>query len=448
MSSYFVQRTHDHLKDGQRAGLVTTNTVRQGETRNSTTEYILRNGGSITEAVSSQPWSGDAQVHVSIINWVKGEADGLKTLWLQDGETKLKLDRISGALSAEMDLIDAKDLSVNQSPKRFFQGQTPQHKKFVVSADDAKSLVGADAKSAEVLHPYLIGREIGKEAAPQRFIIDIATDDIAQAKRWRAAFEHAQQHVLPTRQAKAAAEEKNNLERREANPKAALRKHHRGFLARWWQLGYRREDMLNVLDKLDRYIAMSRVGIESRPPVFVFVDASIRPGDALQVFAFDDDYSLGILQSRWHELWFRERCSSMKIDLRYTSETVFDSFPWPQAPTEGQAVAVATASKAILDFREELAAGNDGLTLNEMYATFSEDGSNKLRQLHVALDSAVRDAYGFSDEDDILEQLLALNLSIAEALETGGPVRGPGITGLPGTRLSTGRIVSALPALI
>jgi hypothetical protein len=36
----------------------------------------------IYEAIAHQPWSGDAVVEVSIVNWLKGDCDGLKTLWL------------------------------------------------------------------------------------------------------------------------------------------------------------------------------------------------------------------------------------------------------------------------------------------------------------------------------------------------------------------------------
>jgi len=38
-----------------------------------------------------------------------------------------------------------------------------------------------------------------------------------------------------------------------------------------------------------------------------------------------------------HRRWFEERCSTMRVDLRYTSSTVFDTFPWPQAPTASTA---------------------------------------------------------------------------------------------------------------
>ena len=54
-----------------RAGLVGTNTIRQNESGEASLGYIVENGGVITEAVSTQVWSGEAAVHVSIVNWEK-----------------------------------------------------------------------------------------------------------------------------------------------------------------------------------------------------------------------------------------------------------------------------------------------------------------------------------------------------------------------------------------
>ena len=69
---YWFRRAHDELPPGGRAGLVATNTIRQNETREASLDYVLANGGTITEAVSTQVWSGEAAVHVSIVNWMKG----------------------------------------------------------------------------------------------------------------------------------------------------------------------------------------------------------------------------------------------------------------------------------------------------------------------------------------------------------------------------------------
>ena len=48
-------------------------------------DYIVSQGGTITEAVSSMPWSGEADVHVSVVNWIKGEQNGQKRLYIQEG---------------------------------------------------------------------------------------------------------------------------------------------------------------------------------------------------------------------------------------------------------------------------------------------------------------------------------------------------------------------------
>ena len=73
---YWFRRTHDELATGGRAGLVGTNTIRQNYSREGGLDYIASNGGTIHEAVSTQVWSGDADVHVSIVNWTKEEITG------------------------------------------------------------------------------------------------------------------------------------------------------------------------------------------------------------------------------------------------------------------------------------------------------------------------------------------------------------------------------------
>jgi type II restriction/modification system DNA methylase subunit YeeA len=48
---YWFRRAHDHLKSGQRAGLVGTNTIRQNYSREASLDYILAHGGTLTEGV-------------------------------------------------------------------------------------------------------------------------------------------------------------------------------------------------------------------------------------------------------------------------------------------------------------------------------------------------------------------------------------------------------------
>lgn len=69
--AYWFRLAHDQLEETGRAGLVATNSISQGKSRAASLEYVTQNGGLIHDAISSQVWSGEANVHVSIVNWMK-----------------------------------------------------------------------------------------------------------------------------------------------------------------------------------------------------------------------------------------------------------------------------------------------------------------------------------------------------------------------------------------
>jgi hypothetical protein len=186
--------------------------------------------------------------------------------------------------------------------------------------------------------------------------------------------------------------------------------------------------MLEAISGLRRYIALSIVAVESKPSLYAFVSPQIWPAASLQVFAFEDDYSFGILHSRFHRLWFEERCSTMRRDLRYTPKTVFDSFPWPQAPSDTSVARIVEVAAGLQDFRESQREA--GVPLGRQYDLLRHPGRSPLRELHEELDRAVGDAYNFSDEN-ALAQLLAVNLELSqEETKIGSHVRGPGNDGL------------------
>ena len=85
------------------------------------------------------------------------------------------------------------------------------------------------------------------------------------------------------------------------NPDAKVNQHHRNFLDKWWLLSDAREEMINGITGLPRYIASGQV---TKRPIFEFIGSEIRPNAALIVFPFADDYSFGILQSGIHWAWF------------------------------------------------------------------------------------------------------------------------------------------------
>ena len=254
-----------------------------------------------------------------------------------------------------------------------------------------------------------------------------------EAKGFKGAFERVEGTVLAAR---------INASEKGKDIAGNMRSHHKHFLDRWWKLAWDRADMLAAIRALrHRYIVCSRV---TKRPIFCFVSSEIQPGDALQAFVFDDDYSFGVLQSNAHWIWFITKCSKLTKRFRYTPESVFDTFAWPQVPGAAQIEATAEAGRAVRRIRAKALREVKG-GLRALYRILELPGANPLKDAHAALDVAVLAAYGFSAKADLLAQLLALNREVAARIEKGEAVTAPGIP--PGfrnpERLATGDCIRA-----
>lgn len=443
---YWFRRAHDHLPActaadpmSGRAGLVGTQNIRNNQSRVGGLDHVVSDG-TIIEAVDNQPWSGEANVHVSIANWAKTQDAALlpktKRLWFKveptaaakklrknEGKSATKdyelnfreVPQVNSALSDKADLSVAPALSCNTEPQRCFTGQMIGHDNFLIGDTQRAELIRKDAKTAEITFPYLNGREfLSGDGMMNRYVIDFSQRDQLQAAAYSAAFEWVMRNVLPDR-------EKNAQEGVSAG--GSMRPHHKQFLARWWQLSFPRIELMAQVEKLSRFIVCSRV---TKRPVFVFVSPKIRPGDALSCFTFDDDYSFGILQSSAHWQWFVAKCSKLTERLRYSPESVFDTFPWPQTPSTKQIEVVAAAGREVRRIRAETLTKMKG-GLRALYRTLELPGANPLKDAHAALDAAVLAAYGFSAKADLLAQLLELNRQVAGKIEAGETVTAPGI---------------------
>jgi hypothetical protein len=417
---YWFRKTHDFLEAGKRAGLVGTNTIRQNYSRVGGLDYIVQNGGAITEAVSTQVWSGDASVHVSIVNWIKGNPAVTKRLYTQIGDkvdSPWKVEEllvIPSALSSSLDVTQAKIIRCNRKPKKCFQGQSPASEGFYITAKQRGDLIREDSDSANVIFPFLIGREmLSKERLPKRFVIDFGQMNIIEAKKFRGAFRHIEDTVLVDVQKKARNEKNKSGEEGDWN----------AHLQMWWKHWRGRPELFAELKGKKRFISVSRV---TKRPIFEFVSTMIHPGDALIAFAFDDDYSFGVIHSDFHWQWFKEKCSTLKGDFRYTADSVFDTFVWPQDPSKGQVEKVAEAAVELRTLRNKILIDNKW-GLKDLYRTLDLPGKNPLKDAHSKLDEAVRVAYGMNKKDNPLKFLLDLNFQTAEKESKKLKVQGPGL---------------------
>jgi hypothetical protein len=407
-----------------RAGLVGTQNIRSNKSREAGLDNIS-NTGTIVDAVETQKWSGDAKVHVSIVNWIKSKDPKVlptkRFLWHKinqkdgDGDSGMSLlecDFISSSLSEEVSLKGVHELSCNLEPKVSFNGQMIGHAKFQLSSQERTHLINTDPSSKAVIFKYLNGSDLLTQETTDSYVIDFGTLSKEEASHYKGAFNWVKTHVLPDRERKAD-ESKNS--------KGKQRPHHKGFLKRWWQLSFPMPELISLISKQNRYLAISLV---TQRPIFAFVSKEVRPSNLLQVFCLEDDYSFGILSSIVHWEWFKERSSKLGTTYRF-GESIWNTFPWPQKVSEEDVLKISEISKKIQELRSTYLKRNNG-GLRRLYQSLETPGKSDLKDLHTELDSLVIDLYKIKSEDRILETIISLNEKVYQDLSKGNSCIAPG----------------------
>ncbi len=182
---YWFRKAHDHLAPGQRAGLVGTNSISQNRARSASLNYVVERGGVITDAVSTQPWPGNAVVEVSIVNWIREPAVAPREFMLDENP----VEGIDTALTAStVPLADVPVIAANRG--RAFQGFLPGAT-YDISLEAGRALLEADSSLAAVVKPYLNGRDVTTTVAqqPTRYVVDFAQMALEDAMRYPSALE-------------------------------------------------------------------------------------------------------------------------------------------------------------------------------------------------------------------------------------------------------------------
>ena len=413
-----IARRHIEAGTAKRAGLLATNSIRDGANR-ATLERV-KQSGDIFMAWSDEPWVVEgAAVRVSIV----AQDDGSETERRLDGEP---VSRINSDLTSGVDLTAAGRLLENGGVSFRGSGKVGP---FDIPGDAARRMLREPSNvngrpNSDVVVPWANGLDVARRPRGM-FSIDFGTDMTeAEAADYEAPFAHVEEHVRPMRAG-------NSM------------KHRR---ERWWLHGSAAAEMRVALQPLSRFIVTPMVG---RHRLFVWLSAPSLPDQQLIVIAREDDYTFGVLHSRAHEWWSVRMGSRMGVgnDPRYTSTTTFDTFPfpWPLDTPEASLTAeqrshrdaIAAAAQALDKDRrhwlnppecvreepdvvaslpprlvpvDEAAARElSKRTLTNLY----NRRPSWLAQRHAALDAAVWVSYGWGEdvgEEEALERLLALNV--------------------------------------
>ena len=388
--SYWFRLSHDHINKDGRAGLVATNSISQGKSKKASLDYIVSNDGFIHEAISSQPWSGEANVHVSLVNWSKQTPSEYHL-------DNFKAPMINSSLQPYADVAEAVRLESNRN--QCFQGVIPVGMGFIVNKTLVDDWIAEQPHNEEVLKLFSMGSNLAKNphGLPERWIIDFSDMSIEEVSNYRSPFEYVKENVKPER---------------EKNREAVMRE-------KWWRFKRTNEAMRSAIQNLSFYFTVPRVSKWA-----VFIPASIKwlPGDKSVVVASEDYYILGILLSEVHRSWMDAKKSTLKADIAYTPTSCFETFPFPQAP--GTVQAIRAKALELHQYRsEQMEQKQWGIT--KLYNAYFDEPASQLYKLHKQLDALALQAYGFSPADDLLEKLLALNLELAAKEKAGVSVVGP-----------------------
>lgn len=379
--AYFFLRALFLLNEHGTLGLIATNTVAQGDSREVGLDQMVDSGFTVTRAIRSRSWpSRGANLEFAAV-WGTCDAVSSRVTMVCDDEPVL---RISSFLkSAGRAEVKASRLSENAGAA--FIGCYALGKGFNLDSEEVQEWIAEDPKNSEVLFPCLNGRDLNSRSncAASRWIVDFNDWPEERAAEYEAPYAHLLRTVKPERQ------------RVKSDGSYVLRK---PLPERWWQYADKRPAMRKAIANLGEVLVLALVSKIVMP---VRVTTRQVFSHALGVFATDSYAQQAVLSSSLHQDWAITYGSTLENRVRYTPSDVFETFPRPE-PTPGLEVigrTLDTERREIMLRRE--------LGLTKLYNLVNDPGLeagtdpdvDRMRAIHVELDTVVAAAYGWEDLD-------------------------------------------------
>jgi hypothetical protein len=383
--AYFFRKSFSIIRKSGCFGLISTNTVAQGDTRNTGLRFICNNSGMIYNAQKRVKWPGSAAVVISIINIHKGAYAGKKII--NDKEE----DYISAFLF-HSGSNDNPSILLENRGKSFvgsyilgmgftFDDTNPDATPIL----EMHKLIEKNSRNNERIFPYLGGEEVNTSPTQShsRYAINFFDFSEEEAEKWPDLMQILKEKVKPERTRKNS---KGDFVLRSPLPQ------------RWWHYADKRPALVKAIEKRERVLVVPRVSTHYAP---VILHSRQVFSEQLIVFADERFGFFSTLSSRIHEIWARFFSSTLGDGLRYTPSDCFETFPFPENwETDPTLEAIG---KTYYDYRADLMVrNNQGLT--DTYNRFHDPTETHpdilhLRHLHEQMDRAVLAAYGWPDID-------------------------------------------------
>lgn len=395
--SYFFLRAYALLGEPGGFGLLATNTIAQGDTREVGLDQLAEQGATITRAVPSEPWPGTTSLEVAKV-------------WARKGDWRGPLV-LSGSLVRAISPMLAVPRRAIGNPHRLkasagtsFKGSVVLGMGFVLSPEQAHELVAKSASNSEVLCPYLNGSDLNSrwDLSAGRWVINFrdwplertaagswATAEADQRAKWRRSG-----RVPADYPESVAADFPDCLDivktkvkpERDRNPRKQRRE-------RWWQYAERAPELYATIAGLSRVLAICQT---SQTQVPAFVSNGLVFDQKVVVFSFSGFDEFALLSSHLHQQWVFAYGSTLRTDPVYTPSDCLETFPFPMD------LAGMTSHGEALHMHREAVMASRSIGLTATYSLFNDQrvpdpDIARLRQLHARIDVELARAYGWTD---------------------------------------------------
>jgi len=403
--AYFFLKVFALLKEGGTFGLLATNTIAEGKTREVGLSQLLEKKVKIFAAYPNEVWPGNAAVVTSRVHIIKA-IDWEGSVQLNDIDTP----KINSFLSTEDGRTPNKLIAnINKT----FQGTITLGPGFVISEEDGLKYIKKNPEYENVLFPYLNGKDFTStpNQKASRWVISFWDWALEKCQNYPEALKIVEEKVKPERQ------------RKKEDGTYALRK---PLPDRWWQYAEKRPALYHAIGRGHLYEKHPKgtwpidpfkevLVISAQATKYVALAAVTNNqifSNSFAIFAFEQKAYFSLLQSGIHNEWSWKNGSKMKRDLRYTPSDILETMPFPKVlhPDYKKVnwenpliVSLESIGSYYHKTRQQIML-NRQIGLTDFYNLFHNpeviDGDiEELRQLHIKMDEAVKIAYGWNDLD-------------------------------------------------
>lgn len=383
LCAYFFLRATQLVRLEGVYGLIATNTISQGETREVGLDQLARNGCSIMRAIPNLKWPGSANLEVSVIWATKTKWTG--TFCLND----MSVAGITPFL-VEPGFVTGRPNNLLANKFDAFQGTVVLGLGFTMLPDEAQELIAKNKRNKDVLFPYLTGKDLNSapDQSPSRWVINFQDFPLDRGTS-------PQNYAGP-----CASDYPDCLEIVRGNVKPARDKlglkkdaSAQGYAKFWWKFARRSVELYRRIANFEVVVVACRV---SKYVTHSLCQNGMIYDVGTNVIACDDKGQLAVLESNQYEKWVREYGSTLESRIRYILEDCFVTYPFPT-----YSETLRTIGKRYHDHRRNaMLSYAEGLTtlLNRFHdPADSSPDIQELRILQTEMDIAVNEAYGWTD---------------------------------------------------